>query len=136
MNYIIHHIGFVVRSIDDALKDWLSLGFSVKSLRTEESDIGVECLLLQDDNLMYIELIQPLPGSTALSARINRGGGLDHICYSVDDLENAISTEIANGGIMVLPPVHSTLHKTRIAFIYRRSGLLIELLVNPILENS
>jgi len=136
LNYIIHHIGFVVRSIDDALKDWLNLGFSVGSSRIEELDIGVECLLLQDKNSMYIELIQPLPGSVALSARLDRGGGLDHICYSVNDLESAISIEIANGGVMVLPPAHSALHKTRIAFIYRRSGLLIELLDNPAPVNS
>ncbi len=136
MKYIIHHIGFVVRSIDDVLKDWLDLGFSVRGSKTEEFEIGVECLLLQDSNSMYIELIQPLPGSAALSARINRGGGLDHICYSVNDLENAISFEIANGGVMVLPPLHSALHKTRISFIYRRSGLLIELLDAPVPESS
>ncbi len=74
MNYVIHHIGFVVRDIEVALKSWLNLGFSIKATKTKEIEIGVECLLLQDQNLAYIELIQPLPASTALSARINRGG--------------------------------------------------------------
>jgi methylmalonyl-CoA/ethylmalonyl-CoA epimerase len=134
MSYVIHHIGFVVRDIDVALNGWLNLGFSIKTPKTKEMAIGVECILLQDQNLVYVELIQPLPGSIALSARINRGGGLDHLCYSVPNLEVAVAHEVAQGGVTVLAPTHSRLHDARICFVYRRSGLLVELLETPNLE--
>ncbi len=130
MNYRMHHIGFVVKDIDVLLQSWLDLGFSVVSSKTEELEIGVECILLSDGNSAFIELIQPLPGSQALSARLKRGGGLDHICYSVPDLELAISKEIRLGGIVVLEPTHSRLFNRRIAFVFRRSGLLVELLTS------
>jgi methylmalonyl-CoA/ethylmalonyl-CoA epimerase len=126
----VHHIGFVVRDIDVSLQSWLDLGFSLVSSKIEELEIGVECILLSDGNSVLIELIQPLPGSQAMSARLKRGGGLDHICYLVSDLDLTISEEVRLGGIVVLEPTQSRLFNRRIAFVFRRSGLLVELLAS------
>jgi methylmalonyl-CoA/ethylmalonyl-CoA epimerase len=123
-----HHIGFVVKDIDSSLQSWLDLGFSVASLKTKELEIGVECLLLSDGNSALIELIQPLPDSGALSARLKRGGGLDHVCYLVSNLNATISEEVRRGGIVVLEPTLSRLFGHKISFIFRRSGLLVELM--------
>lgn len=134
MSYFIHHIGFAVQDIDDNLNSWFHLGYLAKTEKIEELEIGVQCILLQDSNSMYIELVQPLPGSAALTSRLRRGGGLDHICYSVINIEEAILFEIAQGGFLVTPLTDSALHGAQIAFIYRKSGLLVELLNSPSLR--
>lgn len=128
MEYRLHHVGFVVSEIDQALDAWLSQGYVLYSQKTNEVAVGVNCLTLADPSGNLIELIEPESGSTALSARLARGGGLDHLCYQVSSIADALEAEVRLGGHLVVEPFLSKQFNTLVAFIFRNTSLLVELL--------
>ena len=79
------------------------------------------------------ELVVPLgdPAASPLASRLARGGGLDHVCYELDagdgSLEDRIAAEVARGARVVCEPVIAAAFERRIAFVFRRSRRLIEL---------
>lgn len=79
------------------------------------------------------ELVAPLgpPEDSPLAGRLGRGGGLDHVCYELEasdgGLEEALEGERARGGQIVCAPVLAAAFQRRIAFVFRRSGRLVEL---------
>lgn len=78
------------------------------------------------------ELVSPLgdPADSPLASRLGRGGGLDHVCYELDDgdgtLEDRVAAEVARGARVVCEPVLAAAFERRIAFVFRRSRRLIE----------
>ena len=79
------------------------------------------------------ELVVPLgdPAASPLASRLARGGGLDHVCYELDagdgSLEDRVAAEVARGARVTCEPVIAAAFERRIAFVFRRSRRLIEL---------
>lgn len=79
------------------------------------------------------ELVAPLgdPAASPLTSRLGRGGGFDHVCYELEagdgTLEARVAAELARGARVVCEPVHAAAFDRRIAFVFRRSRRLIEL---------
>jgi methylmalonyl-CoA/ethylmalonyl-CoA epimerase len=123
------HLGYVVPDMQRALKRFEAEGAVVVIAPTDDPIQRVSCCLVRCDGAVDIELVAPLvPGDSPVEARLKRGGGLDHVCYFVDDLEAAVATEVEAGSIVVCEPVHAVTFDRRIAFVQRRSGLVVELM--------
>ena len=123
------HLGYVVPDMQRALKRFQAEGAVVVIAPTEDPIQRVSCCLLRCDGAVDIELVAPLvPGDSPVEARLKRGGGLDHVCYYVEDLDAAVAAEIEAGSIVVCEPVHAVTFDRRIAFVQRRSGLVVELM--------
>lgn len=79
------------------------------------------------------ELVAPLgdPAASPLASRLGRGGGFDHVCYELDPadgtLDAAVAAEVGRGARVVCEPVLAAAFGRRIAFVFRRSRRLIEL---------
>ena len=79
------------------------------------------------------ELVVPLgdPAASPLASRLARGGGLDHVCYELEagdgTLDDRVAAEVARGARVVCEPVIAAAFERRIAFVFRRSRRLIEL---------
>jgi methylmalonyl-CoA/ethylmalonyl-CoA epimerase len=79
------------------------------------------------------ELVVPLgdPATSPLASRLARGGGLDHVCYELEtgdgSLDDRVAAEVARGARVVCEPVIAAAFERRIAFVFRRSRRLIEL---------
>lgn len=123
------HIGFVVKDIDKAYKQWTTSG--AKPFIAPELDPvqKVWCALVGYPGTAPIELVAPANtiDSPALG-RLKRGGGLDHLCYFVDDVAVGCETLQARGGLLVVPPVYGVVFDRTIAFLMMRTGLTIELM--------
>lgn len=78
------------------------------------------------------ELVVPLTTAeeSPLRGRLARGGGLDHVCYELEaddpDLDAVVAAEVARGAVVVCAPVMAAAFDRRVAFVYRRSGRLVE----------
>jgi hypothetical protein len=48
------------------------------------------------------------------------------VCYLVDDISEALVSEVAAGAIVVCEPTHAVTFDRQIAFVQRRSGLVVE----------
>jgi methylmalonyl-CoA/ethylmalonyl-CoA epimerase len=125
----IAHIGYVVRNIELSTVGWIASGYSVAIPETFDPIQNVNCLLLSKEGEPCIELVSPGDeGEHPLKARLGRGGGLDHICFYTESIEDSIGIERASGALVVCEPVHAATFNSQIAFVLRRSGILIEYL--------
>jgi methylmalonyl-CoA/ethylmalonyl-CoA epimerase len=76
-----------------------------------------------------IELVEPKVDISPVSRFLERGGGLHHLCYEVDDLEEALKLARTRGGLVVKQPLPAVAFKgRRIAWVVTRNRLVIEYL--------
>ena len=123
------HIGYVVADMDRAVRRFETEGSVVVISPTEDPIQRVSCCLVRTDDAIDIELVAPLvSGDSPVEARLKRGGGLDHVCYFVDDLEESLASEIGAGALVDCEPTYAVTFDRDIAFVHRRSGLVVELM--------
>jgi methylmalonyl-CoA/ethylmalonyl-CoA epimerase len=124
----IDHIGIVVGSLETAEAYYTQqLGLRSIGGRILDPLQDVELQFLEDDRGVRVELIRPLsPGSPAARAA-SQGGGLNHICYRVNDLESSINAFLANDAKLVREPRPAVAFDgRRVAFLFTRQRELIE----------
>jgi catechol 2,3-dioxygenase-like lactoylglutathione lyase family enzyme len=123
----LHHFGYVVRDIDRAIEQFTREGAMLEIAPTTDPIQGVTCALLRTAPGTAVELVAPIdPDDSPLASRLRRGGGLDHLCFSVPDVGLALERERALGGTVVCEPVHAVTFERTVGFVLRRSGLLVE----------
>lgn len=135
MNYVLDHVGIAVRRIDDALPFYLNvLNGSLEDRYT--SDIpGVEvnvAVVRTEDKI--IELLEPTNKNSPVARFIKqRGKGVHHIAYRVDDLDKAIKESSENGVRFLEDTRRTNTRGRRLIYINPIStdGTLVELCDYP-----
>ena len=92
LRYVLDHVGIAVRSIDDALPFYINvLNGSLEDRYTSDAP-GVEVhVAVVRTNDKVIELLAPTNKNSPMARFIKqRGKGVHHIAYRVDDLDKAI----------------------------------------------
>ena len=125
----IDHIGIVVESIDASLKTYCDgLGFTLLERRTVAEHL-VEVAFLDAGN-SALELLAPLD-TTSGTARFlqNRGEGVHHICFAVDDIVATLAELRAQGMRLIDEQPRQGIHGL-VAFVHPKAthGAMIELL--------
>ncbi len=123
----LHHIGYVVRSMKSALSRFTDEGAVVVVAPVEDPIQRVEVALLRADGDLPIELVAPIPGVDGpIEARLRRGGGFDHLCYSVQDVSDSLAQEENRGSLIVCEPVFAVAFTRTVGFVQRRTGMVVE----------
>jgi methylmalonyl-CoA/ethylmalonyl-CoA epimerase len=126
----IDHIGFVVAEIDAAV-DHYRQAFGVDSweriaLPERHADIAVARF---GDS--FIELIAPTSDEASFARFLReRGAGMHHIAYRVDDIAAALGDLRARGVPLIDREPRPGIHNTLVAFVHPKAGgqgVLIEL---------
>jgi methylmalonyl-CoA epimerase len=135
------HIGFVVDDITSYAELFSALGLTGATdpvehpgQRTSASFINVGG---EDD--VYIEVLEPAHDSSPVTNFLKKkGGGLHHLCFEVDDIENISKNLVGKGFKMVNPPEDCAAYDknlkrecknvTKIAFFILGDRLLVELI--------
>ncbi len=88
----IHHVGVVVRDLDEGLKFWRdTLGLHLtKSETIEEQGVKAALLKVGDSEIELLEPLNPDNGVGKFLAR--RGGGLHHVCFETDDIDRELES--------------------------------------------
>jgi len=122
------HVGIAVRALEPAIERWTkALGFTHVSTETLDS-MGVRLAFLRAGDTL-IELLEPARSDTPVGRFLEqRGEGVHHLAFFVDDLERALANA-EKAGLMVIdrtPRVGS--HGLEIAFLHPKSlgGVLVE----------
>jgi methylmalonyl-CoA/ethylmalonyl-CoA epimerase len=127
---VIDHIGIVVKSIDDGIKRWETI-FNYKQMTqiVINSIQNVKVVFLQKPDSILIKLIQPIDDNSPISNFSKKGGGIHHLCFKCDNLNNEIK-RIKGLGLRILtePEPGEAFCNEKIAFIYAKDGLNIELI--------
>lgn len=93
----IHHVGIVVRSIDEAYafyRDTLGLPVAKADIIQDQ---GVKAALLTI-GASEIELLEPLAAGTGVARFLEqRGEGLHHLCFATNDVYRELTVARARG---------------------------------------
>lgn len=128
----LHHVGFVVAAISStaaALARVLSLDWDGRIIHDPLQLVKVTFLPSKMSDGGGIELVEAVGRRSPVRAFAERGGGLHHVCYEVDDLRAQIVNSQEAGGTLVRVPLPAVAFAGReIAWILTRERLLVEFL--------
>lgn len=128
----IHHIGFVVDSIERTGKSFaesLALTWNQKLFFDPLQKVTVTFMKSTYRAEPQIELVEPLGEDSPVRSFLLKGGGLHHLCYEVPCLETQLEVSRSQGGKLVRRPMPAVAFDgRRIAWIYGREKVLIEFL--------
>jgi methylmalonyl-CoA/ethylmalonyl-CoA epimerase len=125
----INHIGVATKNVDETVK----LYRDVLKLKVEAVDVVQELGLkigFVRVGEVGIELLEPLSPDSAVGKFLaERGEGIHHICYEVENIEQAIADAKAGGARMIDEKPRKGYHGNLVAFIHPKScsGVLTEL---------
>ncbi|MGH9320519.1 MAG: methylmalonyl-CoA epimerase [Vicinamibacteria bacterium] len=125
----IHHVGIAVKSLDEAAERFGNLLGLERGARYELPEFGVKALFLPvgEGNL---ELLEPLgEGSTVASFLEERGEGVHHLCFEVDDIVAAMADFAAQGAKLIDEKPRPGAGGHLVAFVHPKAthGVLVEL---------
>ena len=129
----IEHIGLAVNNLDKDAPFWKHvLKISHKGTEVVE-DQGVTTDIY-DTGRGKVELLEALGENTAVGKFLkNHGPGMHHVCFEVDDINNAIN-ELKESNIQVLSDNPTTgAEGYKVVFIHPKGtgGVLVELAEKP-----
>jgi len=128
----IHHIGFVVASIEGVAHSFAQSIFATWDGRIIHDPLQlVRIAFFKGHNPSdpLVELVEPHGFDSPVSSFLIRGGGPHHLCYEVNDLEKQLEFSRSLGGKMVKPPLPAAAFSgRRIAWIFTKNSLLLEFL--------
>lgn len=125
----IDHIGFAVHDIDASIAfysamfgvtDWERIAMPERFMNVAAAHVGG----------VLIELIAPTSDAAAFAKHLReRGPGIHHIAYRVDDIVAALAQLKARGAQLIDATPQIGLHNNLVAFVHPKSmqGVLVEL---------
>jgi methylmalonyl-CoA/ethylmalonyl-CoA epimerase len=128
----IHHVGIVVRSLEEAYRFWRdTLGLAVHRSATV-ADQGVKAALLPCGET-EIELLEPIaPEGGVAKFLAKRGEGLHHLCFEADDVGCEL-TAAKQKGLPLIDEVPRPGLAGMIGFLHPKAscGVLVEYATPP-----
>lgn len=122
------HIAIAVHSVDEAARFYTEkLGLKLEGKETVANrKVTVGFIKLGE---VKLELVQPdSPDAPVAKFLAEKGPGLHHICFEVDDIDAAFRQLSAAGVKIVDPSPQAGAHGTKVFFIHPKAtgGVLIE----------
>jgi len=131
----IDHLGIAVTDLDEALALYGGAFALITHHREVLEDQGVEAVALQLGESV-IELLRPIRDDSPVARFLaERGPGIHHVAYLVDDIEAALAA-LREAGVRLIDEIpRAGLGGTKIAFVHPKStfGVLSELVQRPAL---
>jgi methylmalonyl-CoA/ethylmalonyl-CoA epimerase len=125
----VHHVAVVVKNLDEALELYNNL-FGIKPSKIERiQQQGVKAALLPMAEGGGIELLEPIDSQSGLAKFLaNRGEGIHHICFEVENVDETLCV-LAKKGAQLLDKQGRHGLVGKVGFIHPKStkGVLIEL---------
>lgn len=127
----LHHIGVVVQDIYESAKIYERL-LELKVVKDTGEDpiqkVKVVFLGSGWGDEITLELLEPTDPDSPIANALRRGGGLHHLCFEVEDIDEEIRKIKERGGRVVCEPVPACgFDNRRIAFIFPVDNILTEL---------
>ncbi len=124
----INHVAIVVPDIDGALTFWRdALGIELHHIEDVPSQKAMVAFLPTGDS--EVELVKPTADDTGAAKFLaERGAGMHHLCFEVDDLEEMLA-DLKAKGIRLINETPVVLPGRKMAFVHPKSasGVLVEL---------
>ena len=110
----IHHIGFVVRSVNETIEkfedDYGITGFTIYEFAPQKvwsygdliANYKLKIAMLNTENGCTIEIVEPIEGTALHSEFLEQGNkGFHHVCFSVDNFDYWKEKILAQGKVIL-----------------------------------
>ena len=128
----LHHWGFVVGDLQVGASGFVtSLGAAWDGVVYEDPHQRVKVTFLTTGTAgPSFELVEPASEKSPVSRFLReRGGGLHHVCYEIEDIEAGLTDLRARGALIAKRPLPAVAFAgRRIAWVLTPEKLLVELL--------
>jgi methylmalonyl-CoA/ethylmalonyl-CoA epimerase len=125
-----HHVGMVVDSIDKHSALYVErFGYELRSeiIHDPKQTAYVQFLAFPGQSI-YLELVAPDAPGSFLSNALQKGGGLNHVCYSTEDIDAACIDLRSKRMLLLRPPTEAVaFDQRRVAWMKGKDNLLVEL---------
>lgn len=128
----LHHVGILTKDLKSGIRRYEAL-FNLHPISEIVEDhiqkVAVVLLSTPRAEGTYIELIAPLTDDSAVSNLLRKETHLYHLCFLVEDIEEALERARRQGSKIISRPTPAKLFNDRkIAFIYTRDHYIVEFL--------
>ena len=127
---IIDHIGIAVKSLDEGIKHWERVfGYTQMTEIVTNTRQKVNVVFLKKENSTLIKLIEPVDETSPVYTFAQKGGGLHHLCFKVDNMDQELD-RLKNDGLRIIakPQPGEAFDNENIAFVFAKNGLNIEVI--------
>ena len=123
-----HHVGIACHKIEKTLPFYVAMGY-VAAPVVDDLIQHVRVCFLDKEGAPRLELLEPLDDQSPVARTLaNSGVTPYHLCYQVQDIENAIQSLRGQRFLLVTGPVPAcAMENRRIAFLFKKDVGLIEL---------
>lgn len=124
----VHHIGYAVPDIAQAIAEFESFGWRICSETTDDLSRQVRIVFMENAG-QVVELVAPLSESSPICKTLQRGSGTPyHICYEVENIE-AAETELRKARILPFKKaaVAPAIGGRRVSFMFAKNIGVVEL---------
>ena len=127
---VIDHIGIVVRSLEEGIQQWeTSFGYKPSTDIVVNARQQVRIVFLAKEGSVIVKLVEPVAPDSPVFAFARRGGGLHHLCFRCESIDDAISKLKGDGALCLNPPEPGeAFNNNKIAFLLAKNHLNIELI--------
>ena len=124
----INHVAIAVSDVDASLAFWRdALGLAVDHVEDVPSQKATVVFIPVGES--EVELVRPTSEDTGVAKFLaERGGGMHHLCFEVDDIEGMLA-DLRAKGVRLINETPLELPGRKMAFIHPKSsgGVLVEL---------
>lgn len=126
----LHHIGVVVKDVSQSSAIYQKL-LGLRPLSNAHEDpiqrVKTIFLGLGWEGAITLELLEPTAVDSPIMNFLRRGGGIHHLCFEVDDIDEEIKKIKESGGTVACEPVPACgFDNRRIAFVFPVENVLVE----------
>jgi methylmalonyl-CoA/ethylmalonyl-CoA epimerase len=129
MKLNLHHVGLLVKRVPESVEFYVGMGYEIHSqiIHDPVQTAYVQFLKLPQERV-YLELVSPDRPDSRLQNALQKGGGLNHMCYSTEDIESCCVWFRDTGFLPVAEPVAAVaFNGRRVAWFRGPDRLLVEL---------
>lgn len=123
-----NHVAVVVADIEGALGFWRdALGLELHHVEDVPSQKSQVAFLPVGES--EVELVRPTTDDSGVAKFLaDRGGGMHHLCFEVDDIEGMLAN-LKGKGVRLINETAMQLEGRKVAFVHPKSanGVLVEL---------
>lgn len=124
----VNHVAIVVADIDTALAFWQdALGLKLDHVEDVPSQKSAVAFMPVGDS--EVELVKPTTDDSGVAKFLaERGGGMHHLCFEVDDIVGMLA-QLKAKGVRLINETPLELPGRKMAFVHPKStgGVLVEL---------
>jgi len=125
----LHHVAYVTRNIEQKtaqLAGLLGCRPTGPSVIDELQGVRIQFVEMNDGSLL--ELLEPYGVKSPVERHLQKGGGIYHLCFEVDDLEGTLQRMRDTGDAIVVrdPAPAPAIDNRRVAFVVTADRDLFE----------